>query len=71
MNETIVITGDKVEGARFLTLKSGLSLELKGLRRSRGRSCYSILKTDYGYKGSKQSVYEQVCKDAEEMLGRA
>jgi len=40
------------------TLLKGLELELIGMKR-RGRSCYAIVKQEYGLKGNKQSVYDQ------------
>lgn len=43
---------------RMLTLRAGLRLEVKGLKRS-GRSFYSIIKKEFGLKGSRESVLEQ------------
>ena len=40
-------------------LLKGLKLELIGMRMSRGRTCYSMIKQEYGLKGTKQSVYDQ------------
>lgn len=40
---SIVITGaDNIEKARMITIRAGLKLETKGLKRSRGRSCRAI-----------------------------
>jgi hypothetical protein len=44
------------------TLRGALSLELKGLQRSRGPSAYSIAKKTYGLRGNRESVYTQVCE---------
>lgn len=46
---------------RLIVLKSGLALELAGMKR-RGRSCYSIIKQEFNLKGSKQKVYFEYCK---------
>lgn len=41
-------------------LLSGLRLEMNtGMKLSRGRTCYSIIKSEYGLKGNKKKVYEQ------------
>jgi hypothetical protein len=48
---------------RLCTLRTGLKLELKGMKKS-GRSCYSILK-DMGYKGSRDTVLAAVIADIE------
>jgi hypothetical protein len=40
------------------TLRSGLKLEIKGLRRN-GRSFCTIIKKEWGLKGSRESVLEQ------------
>ena len=55
-----------LEVMRLLSRKGALSLELKGLRR-RGRSAYSICKSEYGLKGTRESVLrqmEQMVEDA-------
>ena len=44
---------------RQRVLLKGLKLELIGMRMSRGRTCYSMIKQEYGLKGNKQSVYDQ------------
>ena len=44
---------------RLLTLRSALELEILGMKR-RGRSVYSIIKEEFGFKGNKQKVYDQI-----------
>lgn len=54
-----VITGtQQIANARLLTLRVGLGLELLGMKR-RGKSCYAIIKADYGFRGNRASVYAQ------------
>ena len=48
----------QIEVARMLTLRKGLQLEIKGMRLS-GRSCYSIIKSDFGLTGTRARVLEQ------------
>ena len=50
---------DQMLGARLLTMRAGLKLELKGLQMTRGVSCYALVKQETGLKGSKQKVYDQ------------
>ena len=50
---------EQIEMFRYKTLLRGLRLETQGLQMSRGRSCYSIIKQEFGLKGSKQKVYDQ------------
>tara|TARA_R100001530_G_C4260071_1_gene140214 strand:- start:50 stop:256 length:207 start_codon:yes stop_codon:yes gene_type:complete len=57
-------TPEQIQGARLLMLRQGLTLETKGLRLSRGRTAYSIIKEEFGFKGNKIKVLEQF----EEML---
>lgn len=52
-------TPTQIEAFRFKTLLRGLKLELAGMKMSRGRSCYSIIKEEFSLKGSKQKVYDQ------------
>lgn len=45
---------------RMKTLLIGLRTEATtGMKLTRGRSCYSIIKSEYGLKGNKVSVYNQ------------
>jgi len=55
----ITITGSDIPKARLLVLKSALSLEIKGMQR-RGRSVYSIIKQELGFKGNRKKVAEQL-----------
>lgn len=55
-----MITGEQnIKNARILTLRSALKLEVAGLSR-RGRSVYSIVKEEFGFKGNKEKVLEQL-----------
>lgn len=51
---------------RLLSLRGALKLEILGLKK-RGQSVYSILKQEYGFKGSKQSVLDQLQTKIEEL----
>ncbi|RTK95469.1 MAG: hypothetical protein EKK64_06510 [Neisseriaceae bacterium] len=54
----MVITGEKITLYRMATLKVGLKLECKGLKK-RGESCFSIIKREWNLKGTKQKVLEE------------
>lgn len=56
----VVDTPNGIRVFRFLARKGALALEIKGLRRSRGRSVYSICKEVYNLKGNKQRVHDQM-----------
>jgi succinylarginine dihydrolase len=60
-------TPSKIEFTRMATLKAGLTLEIAGLHRSRGPSCYTILK-GLGYQGSREKVLEQITADVKGWL---
>ena len=55
----VLDTPNQIEMFRRKTLLRGLRLEIAGMKMSRGRSCYSIIKQDFGLKGNKQKVYDQ------------
>jgi len=59
MNNGIVIGKEQVPMARLLTLKTALRLEIIGLTRG-GRSAYSIVKGEFGFKGSRLKVLAQL-----------
>lgn len=70
MSGATVITGtENIKNARIFALRSMLGLELKGLGR-RGRSAYSIIKAEFGFKGNKQKVYDQVSLYIEKLLSQ-
>ena len=62
-----VLTGSQIEGARLLTLRSMLMLEIKGMHR-RGRSAYAILK-DMGFKGNREKVLSELDVIRAQLLG--
>ena len=53
-----MITGSQIDLFRLKVLEKGLKLEILGMTR-RGRSCYSIIKEEFGLRGSKAKVHEQ------------
>ena len=56
----IMITGESIPHYKLLLLIQGLKAELKGFRlTSKGRTCYSLLKSNYGLKGNRESVLAQ------------
>ncbi len=60
------LVGEQIFAFRLAALRSALRLELHGMRVSRGRTAYAILK-DMGYRGSRESVLEQVTADVESL----
>ena len=64
MNEGFVdYTKDNINFFRLLSLRGALKLEIIDMKRS-GRSVYSIIKEEFGFKGSKRSVLA----DLEELI---
>lgn len=52
-------TPELINGYRLLVLASRLKLETKGLKVSRGPSAYSIIKAEFGLRGTKEKVLQQ------------
>ncbi len=66
--KTLVLsTPEDINSFRNFTLLQGIGLELQGMKMSRGRSCYSIIKEEFGLKGNKQKVRDQFAT----ILGKA
>ena len=63
-----LLTGTQIDMARLLTLRAMLKLEMKGMKRSRAPSAYSMLK-QLGYIGSREKILEQLDAARNEMLG--
>lgn len=66
---TVLNTPALIEGARLLTLRQMLKLEVLGMTRSKGRTAYAILK-DMGFKGSRDKVLVQLDEKRNELIGR-
>ena len=58
-----LLTGQQILDFRLITLRKGLQLEIKGMRRS-GHSCFQIIKSEFGLRGTRQ----QVLADFEKLL---
>ena len=65
---TVLTTPDQIEGARLLTLRSMLKLEMKGMTRSRAPSAYSMLK-QMGFKGTREQVLVQMDEIRNQLIG--
>jgi hypothetical protein len=62
----MLTTPDQIQGARLLTLRQALKLEIKGMRRT-GKSAYSILR-EMGYSGTRDEVLAQLDKIRAQLL---
>jgi len=61
MESIIIDTPEGIDRYRILALKGSLKLECVGMKR-RGRSAYSMVKEEFGFKGNKKKVLEQLEK---------
>jgi anion-transporting ArsA/GET3 family ATPase len=52
-------TPDAINTFRLLALRGALKLEILGMTK-RGQSAYSIIKQEFGFKGSKEKVLQQL-----------
>lgn len=57
---SVTFDSEAVSLYRLMTLVQGLKLETKGMKLTRGVSCYAIAKKEFGLKGNKQSVLLQM-----------
>jgi len=62
MEQAIVFdTPEKIAGFRLLQLHGALKLEANtGMKMSRGRTAYAIVKEEFGFKGNKKKVLRQL-----------
>jgi hypothetical protein len=62
------ITGqDDIALYRLMVMRGGLRLECKGLKLSRGTTCYTLAKREFGFKGNKAKVLAQLEAQIEEI----
>ena len=56
----MIIKGrENINNYRLIVLKQGLKLEMLGMRASRGKSCYDMIKKEFDLIGSKENVYNE------------
>lgn len=60
---TAITTPGQIALYRLATLRTALKLEARGLKISRGPTALSILRSEYGYKGSRDKILAQVTAD--------
>lgn len=65
-----ILTGSQIEGARLLTLRQMLRLEMLGMSKSRGPTAYSTLRT-LGFKGSREKVLAQLDEIRNQLTGES
>ena len=55
----IIDNPEDIDLYSIVAKRSALVLEMRGMKR-RGRSAYSLIKEEFGLKGNKQKVFEQL-----------
>lgn len=65
---TALTTPAQIATYRLATLRTALKLETKGLRMSRGPTALSILRSEYGYKGKRDAILDQVTADVADAI---
>lgn len=65
------LTGNQIEAARLLTLRQMLKLEIRGMGRIGKRTAYAVLKSDYGYKGTREKVLSDLDAWRDSFLGES
>lgn len=65
-----VLTGSQIEGARLLTLRQMLKLEMLGMSKSKGPTAYSTLKM-MGFTGTRAAVLKQLDEIRNQLVGES
>tara|TARA_R100000458_G_C8256865_1_gene232861 strand:- start:418 stop:636 length:219 start_codon:yes stop_codon:yes gene_type:complete len=69
MSITVLDTPQKQELAKLIVLRGAMRMEVKGFRMTnKSPTAYSILKKEYGMKGNKQKVLEQLNEILDKVL---
>ena len=55
----IIDNPEDIDLYSIMSKRSALVLEMRGMKR-RGRSAYSLIKEEFGLKGNKQRIFEQL-----------
>ena len=65
-----VLTGSQIEGARILTLRQMLKLEMLGMSKSKGPTAYATLKM-MGFTGTRAAVLKQLDEIRNQLIGES
>lgn len=65
-----VLTGSQIEGARLLTLRQMLKLEMLGMSKSKGPTAYSTLRM-MGFTGTRAAVLKQLDEIRNQLIGES
>lgn len=65
---TMISTPEGIQFVRLCSLRGRMALELKGIR-FRGPAIAPVLRREFGWKGSKQAIYTQLCEHIEKLKG--
>ena len=57
---SVMITGEHIPLYRYMVMARVLKLEMLGFRSTKGRTCYSIIKSELGYRGNRKKVLAQL-----------
>lgn len=68
---TSFVGPESVNLFRVMTMVRGLRAELRGMRLSRGISCYAMAKKEFGLRGNKEKVLAQLEAVLENMKAHA
>jgi hypothetical protein len=68
---SIGVTGkESIALYRLMTLSRGIAMEAKGIRLTRGRTCLSIVKSEFGWKGNRAKILALLNEEIERMAGQ-
>ncbi len=67
---TTIYNPDQIDAARLLTLRQMLRLEMLGMTK-KGRSAYSILKSEFGFKGSREAIFAALTEWRNHVIAKA
>lgn len=60
MKDIFLTTPSQINTFRIYALRACLKLEVLGMKKHHGPTAYSIVKKEFGFKGSKERVLEQL-----------
>jgi hypothetical protein len=73
-DDVVCISGAQIEIFRLMCLRTGLESEVRfGVKLAKGRSAYSVIKSEFKLKGNKQKVLDDFTKivdQAKRLVGR-
>jgi len=63
-----ILTGQQIPKCRLIVMRKGIEMEIGGFARFEGRSCWAIVKEQFGWTGNRKTIINKLTELINPML---